>query len=108
MKYEVIVTPEAQANVAAAYRYIAEHSPMNAAKWVGDLYAQIDGLERFPRRFEEAREQSHVKSEIRQIAFKSHRVIFAVDDARRKVYVVFVRHAKMRAVGESAEMDDGA
>ncbi|HWE03890.1 MAG TPA: hypothetical protein VG326_15905 [Tepidisphaeraceae bacterium] len=50
MKYVVIVTPEAQANIAAAYDDIAARSPLNAGKWLSKLYAQIDGLENFPRR----------------------------------------------------------
>jgi plasmid stabilization system protein ParE len=105
MKYAVIVTPEAQANIAAAYRYIAERSPTNASKWLRDVYAQIDGLETFPRRFGKAREQAHVTDEIRQAIFKSHRIIFTVDDTGRKVHVVFIRHGKMRAVGEPDDFE---
>jgi len=101
MRYVVIVTPEAQANIAAAFEYIAERSPMNAARWLRDLYQQIDGLEKFPRRFGEAREQAHVADEIRQAIFKSHRIIFTIDEASGKVNVVYLRHGKMRAIGES-------
>ncbi|MGD0769040.1 MAG: type II toxin-antitoxin system RelE/ParE family toxin [Tepidisphaeraceae bacterium] len=100
MKYAVIVTPEAEATIAAAFDYIAERSPLNAARWLRDLYKQIDGLEEFPRRFGEARERPHVFEEIRQAIFKSHRIIFTIDDASRVVHVLYVRHAKMRAVGE--------
>jgi plasmid stabilization system protein ParE len=100
MRYLVIVTPEAEANIAAAYEYIAARSPMNAATWLRDLYQQIDGLEEFPRRFGEAREQPHVSMEIRQAIFKSHRIIFTIDDASRTVYVLYIRHGKMRAIGE--------
>jgi len=106
MKYEVIVTPEAQANIAQAYRYIAERSPMNAAKWLRDLYAEIDGLETFPRRFGEARERAKVTDEIREVIFKSHRIIFTVDDKGRKVHVIYIRHGKMRAVGEPGEAEE--
>jgi plasmid stabilization system protein ParE len=108
MKCEVIVTPEAQANIAAAFHYIAERSPMNAAKWLRDVDAQIDGLQTFPRRFGKAREQAHVSDEIRQAIFKSHRIIFTVDDATRKVHVVFVRHGRMRAVGETEQGDESS
>jgi len=62
MKYVVIVTPEAQANIAAALRFIAERAPLNAVKWLRDLDDQIDSLELFPRRFGQAREQSEVAS----------------------------------------------
>ena len=100
MRYVVIVTPEAEANITAAYEYIAARPPMNAAGWLRDLYQQIDGLEEFPRRFAEAREQEYVSDEIRQAIFKSHRIIFTIDDASGTVYVLYVRHGKMRTIGE--------
>lgn len=108
MKYAVIVTPEAEAQIATAYEYIAGRSPLNAARWLRDLYRQIEGLEEFPRRFGAAREQHHVSEEIRQAIFKSHRIIFTIDDGSRAVYIVYLRHAKMRAVGEpdDAERED--
>ncbi len=108
MRYVVIVTPEAEANIAAAYEYIAERSPLNAARWLRDLYQQIDGLEEFPRRFGEAREQAHVFTEIRQAIFKSHRIIFTIDDASGTVYVVYVRHGKMRAIGEPDDSEQSS
>jgi len=103
MKYGVIVTPEAQENITAAYDYIAQRAPLNAARWLADLYSQIGRLEKFPRRFGKAREQAHVAEEIRQVIFKSHRIIYTIDDTAGTVQVVFVRHGKMRAVGESED-----
>ena len=106
MKYVVIVTPEAQSNIAAAYEYIAQHSPASADKWLLELYKKIDGLEQYPRRFGYAREQAHFADEIRQLVFKSHRIIFTIDDSMRTVHVAFVRHARMRSVGEPATGTD--
>jgi plasmid stabilization system protein ParE len=105
MKYVVIVTPEAQSNIASAYEYIAERSPLNAAGWLRDIYLQIVGLEEFPRRFGEAREQPHFAEEIRQFVFKSHRVIFTIEDSAGTIHIVYVRHGKMRAVGQLDDTD---
>jgi plasmid stabilization system protein ParE len=105
MKYAVLVTPEAQANITAAYEYIAESSPMNAANWLRAVYKKIDGLETFPRRFGQAREQPHFSEELRQAVVHSHRIIFSIDDASRTVHVVHVRHTKMRAVGEPEDLE---
>jgi plasmid stabilization system protein ParE len=44
-KYDVIVTPEAQAGIREAFLYIQERSPLNAARWLQGLYAEIDTLE---------------------------------------------------------------
>jgi plasmid stabilization system protein ParE len=106
MKYTVIVTPEAQSNISAAYDYIAQQSPRNAGKWVRGLYKNIDRLEAFPRRFGEAREQAHFQEEIRQVVFKPHRIIYTIDDATKTVLVVSVRHGKMRAIGDSSGADE--
>jgi plasmid stabilization system protein ParE len=48
--------PEAQADIAQAYNYIAARSPLNAVKWMRGLNGQIDSLEQFPRRCGRARE----------------------------------------------------
>jgi plasmid stabilization system protein ParE len=100
MKYSVIVTPEAVDNIAAAYDYIAQDSPSNAADFIRGVFEQIDGLEQFPRRFGRAREQAHFPEEIRQLIFKSYRIIFTIDDTAGTVHVVHVRHGKMRSIGD--------
>jgi plasmid stabilization system protein ParE len=103
MKYTVIVMRRAQADIALAREYIAEHSPTNAANWVKAIYKEIESLEKFPHGLSSAREQSHYSIEIRQVVVKSYRIIFTIDDATKTVYVVTVRHAKMRAIGEDEE-----
>jgi hypothetical protein len=103
MKYTVDISTEAQANILSAFNFIAESSPMNAAKWLQGLYKSIDTLEMFPRRCGEAREQAFSTQELRQMIYKSHRIIFTIDDARQVVSVIYVRHSKMRAIGEPTD-----
>lgn len=105
-KYQVIVTPEAQAGIRESFLYIHERSPLNAARWLQALYEQIDRLERFPERCAYARERQYLEEDLRQFAFKSHRVVFYVDKPAGTVYVVFVRHGKRRAVGEPEGLED--
>jgi len=100
VKYEVIVTPEAQEGIRSSFRYIRERAPLNASRWLQGLYDRIDTLERFPERCGFAREREYVEEDLRQPIFKSHRVIFRIDTARKTVYVLHVRHAKRRAAGE--------
>ena len=73
---------------------------MNAARWLKQLYLQIDTLEQFPERCAYARERDFLEEDLRQLIFKSHRVVFHVDKLAATVYVVHVRHAKRRAAGE--------
>lgn len=105
-KFEVIVTPEAQSGIRASFLYIHERSPLNAARWLEGLYAGIDSLERFPERCSYARERKYLEVDLRQLIYKSHRVVFYVDRRKNIVYVLYVRHGKRRAAGELEE--DGA
>lgn len=100
MKYRVIVTPEAQAGIRESFTYIHERPPLNAARWLQALYDAIDSLERFPERCAFAREREYLDDDLRQLVFKSHRLVFTVAKKEKRVYVVYVRHARRRAVGE--------
>ena len=101
MIYEVIVTPEAQEGIRASFQYIHERSPLNAARWLQGLYDRIDTLERSPARCGTARERKYFEEDLRQLLFKSHRIIFRINVSQKAVYVLYVRHAKQQAVGET-------
>ena len=75
-KYEVVLTPDAETGMISAFDYIYEASPANAEKWLRDLYSRIHSLETFPARYARAREQEYFKVELRQLIFKSHRIVF--------------------------------
>ena len=101
MIYQVILTPEAQEGIRASFHYIHERSPLNAVRWLQGLYDQIDTLEHFPARCGKAREREYFEEDLRQLLFKSHRIIFWIDPSQKAVYVLYVRHAKQQAVGET-------
>jgi plasmid stabilization system protein ParE len=106
MKYPVIITPAAEADVVAAFAYIRARSPMNAARWLKSLYKAIDGLGEF-HGYGRAPEGDWLDCELRQKVFKSHRIVYSVDDKKKIVHVHFVRHGARRAAGErsSGETD---
>ena len=54
----------------------------------------------FPGRCAVAPESRHLDADLRHLLFKSHRVIFHVDERKKVVQVLHVRHASRRAVGE--------
>ncbi|HEY6392943.1 MAG TPA: type II toxin-antitoxin system RelE/ParE family toxin [Bryobacteraceae bacterium] len=93
MKYQVIVTLEAQAGIRECFEYIHERSPPNAAR----------GFRRFTEKLTPwkgsrscafARGREYLDDELRQLVFKSHRIVFAVEKKEKRVYVVSVRHAR--------------
>ena len=61
---------------------------MNAARWLQALYREIDTLERFPERCAFAREREYLDEDLRQLVFKSHRIVFTVQKKDKWVYVL--------------------
>ena len=57
-------------------------------------------MEQFPERYAYARERDYLKENLRQLIFKSHRVVFQADKKADTVYVLDVRHSRRLAVGE--------
>ena len=106
MKYEVIITPAAEADVAEAFAYIRSRSPLNAEKWLRALYDVVDGLAEI-RGYGRAPESDWLDFDLHQKVFKSHRIVYSIDHERRRVYVHYVRHGARRAVREPwAEQSD--
>ena len=99
-KYEVIVTLEAGDDIREAFLYIHNRSPLNARRWLKGLYKEIDTLEHFPERCGKARETEFLGEELRQLIYKSLRIVFQVLRSPNRVCVLYVRHAKQRAAGE--------
>ena len=54
-----------------------------------------------PERCGYARERHYLEENLRQLLFKSHRIVFRVDAESASVTVLYLRHGKQRAVGES-------
>ena len=93
-RYGVIVTPEAEAGIVAAFQYILERSPLNAEKWLRALYKKIDSLEQMPERCPLARENEYFEATLRHLVFKSNRIIFRIDEAKRIVQILLLRNPR--------------
>lgn len=92
MKFKVEITARADADLDQAYRYIRDHDgPARAAIWREGLYPVMERLGEFPRRFGHAPENSGSRKEVRQLHYKSYRVLFTIEGDR--VVVFHIRHA---------------
>jgi len=108
-EFAVLITTEAERNLTTAFEYIYQRSQQNAVKWLQGAYEKIGALELFPNRYGPAREQEYLPNQnLQQVTYKSHRIIFEIDDDRLIVRVLYVRHGKMRAIGEATREDDEA
>lgn len=101
MKYTVEITPIASSDIQSAFRYIHDRSPVNAEKWLRGIYKVISALEDFPHRGGIAPEATYLGENIRHRVFKSHRIIYWVDEGKKLVHILHVRHGSRRALGES-------
>lgn len=98
MIYRVIVTPNAEADLRQAYRFIRKDSPEAAVRWVKDARRTMKSLVRNPERCPLAPEAASFSQTIRELLYGrgnrgTYRILFVVDDA--KVYVLHVRHGSM-------------
>jgi plasmid stabilization system protein ParE len=98
MLYRVIVTPEAESDLRAAYRYIRRHAPRSAREWIRRARQSVKTLSRHPERCPLAQESASFDEPVRELLFGAgnrgtHRIIFVV--INRSVYVLHVRHGSM-------------
>ncbi len=96
MPYKVVFRKQASDEALEAAEYIALHSsPHVALRWYEGLEKAIASLAQMPDRFALARENRKFKDiELRQLVYKSHRLIFVVRS--KTVHVLHVRHVAQK------------
>jgi plasmid stabilization system protein ParE len=98
MTYRVIVTPAAEYDLRAAYRYIRRQAPRAARDWIRRARQNAESLARHPERCPLAPESASLGEPIRELFFGSgnrgtYRFLFVVLD--KSVYILHVRHGSM-------------
>lgn len=97
MTFHVVITNNAEMEIAEIFAWIAPDAPDTALRWVDRLEATIRSLDRFPRRGKRVPERDEFAGEVRQILFGDYRIIYLIVD--RRVEVLHVRHQARRAFG---------
>jgi len=102
MTYRVIVTPEAEAGLRAAYEFIRARAPRAARDWVRRARQAMRSLSRYPERCAFAPESETLGEPIRELLFGAgsrgtYRILFVV--IGQTVYVVNFRHGSMLPLG---------
>lgn len=98
MRYEVIVQPDAEAELEECYRYIWKDAPERAARWRRQVLQRALSLERFPIRCVLAPENGAFGYEVRQLIVGAYRLLFTIDEPTRQVHVLHVRHGARRTL----------
>ncbi len=99
MAYLVKLTIRAERDLNHTYELIWADDSVVAARWFNGLEAAIYTLERLPRRCPIAPEGKKAKRQLRHLLYGSkrdvYRVIYDIDEPRKLVRVVTIRHAAM-------------
>ena len=95
MRYRVVVTPEAQADLRAIRSNMKHAHPQAVTKWSNGIRARIKTLADHPERCALAPETVHFRTDIREILYgktnrNTYRVLFAI--AAKQVLILHVRH----------------
>jgi hypothetical protein len=94
MKYTVEITDAAFERIRDQARYIAVdcQAPLNASRWLEQVWDVIDGLEYMPKRHNLAPENDFKSYEVRRALVGDYFVLFTVDESVGKVWVIGFRH----------------
>jgi plasmid stabilization system protein ParE len=98
MKYEVIITPSAKADIFEINTWLLENYPDFEEKWLWQISEAMISLSRMPKRCPVSEESSAFDIEVRQLLCgnKRHvyRILFLVEETN--VYILRVRSTRQR------------
>ena len=99
MAYLVELTRRAERDLTYLFEWISASDSVAATRWFNGREQAIYTLERFPRRCPVAPEGKRAKRQLRHLLYGSkpdvYRVIFEIDERRRKVQVLTIIHGAM-------------
>ena len=103
MKFEIVVEPDAETGIEAAYLYLVSEASVEVAeRWYNGLDAAIATLARMPDRCPLAPENDFFDEEIRQLLIATYRVLFM--EQGKRVHILHVRHMAQRRLYEDEDL----
>ncbi len=102
MKFHVVITNMASAEMEWAHAWIADRAPLAADRWKQRLLTAVRSLETSPAGYPLAPEAANFGREIRQMLFGkrrgAYRILFEIQDDT--VVVLRIRHGAMKFFDE--------
>jgi len=90
VKYRLVITPRALADLRSIRDYIASRSPDNAARFLHKVLDQLEVIGQSPQAFGKAPEDRLVSYALHQVVIKPYRILYRVQG--RRVEILHVRH----------------
>lgn len=90
MRYDVVLTRDAESDLEHIYRYIAEHDSKASADYVLERLLEVsDSLAAYPERGSIPKElRSLGMAEYRQVFFKPYRLLYRVHTNQVVIYLI--------------------
>lgn len=102
MDYDVLLMPQAEADIAEAYRYLHERVPDLVSNRYQLVKREILSLSQMPNRCPKAPEASKLGIELRRLVFGkrsgAYRIIFFIDEEAKEVQVLAFRHGARKPI----------
>jgi plasmid stabilization system protein ParE len=104
MKYSVSLSQQAEADLACAHQWWAEHLSVDRAnRWYASFFRVVPSLEENPFRYSKIAESPNFRIELRQFNFgtgrkPTHRAVFAI--RAFEVIVLRIRHLAQQPLTE--------
>jgi plasmid stabilization system protein ParE len=98
--YEVKLTVTARADADSIYDWVVAEAPLSGPVWFEELLEALGSLDKLPLRCPQAREAAEAGRDIRCLIFgrsrHRYRILYAVDERRRTVSILHIRHGALR------------
>jgi len=97
MRYQVLISAQAERELDEAAVWLAKHAPQAAIRWYDELRSAILSLADNPERCGYARENGRSSFELRQLLHgrqRSYRAVFTIRE--NSVIVLAIRHTARR------------
>jgi toxin ParE1/3/4 len=103
MTYRVEVTSRASQDLDHIYRYIQAEESNQAATWFNGLYTTLQSLSNLPHRAPAIRENPSQHHLLYGTRPHIYRIIYVIDDTRRQVTILTIRHRARNSFGKVAK-----
>jgi addiction module RelE/StbE family toxin len=94
--YRIIITPRASTDIRSIFAYIEQDSPQNAVAIAQALLDAVDSPGLLPHRYRVHEHRTDSAKTVHAMPVPPFIVYYRVQDGRRTVEVVAVRHGKQR------------
>ena len=112
MAYTVELTSRAERDLADLYEFLSAENSRAARRWFNGLEKAIFSLQRTPRRCPPAKDQIKAGGTLRQLLHGKkpnvYRILFQIQEHRKLVRVVTIRHGARDELAKSEKLNDKA